>query len=221
MADGDCLLILNPRRIDECVAALGSLPIDKLWVRNMSEPQIVTVWPHVLDRARMYDRLFLISDDALPRPFHLTMLQGLLDDGHPVVTGYSNLALNDFRVNLTKSPLGPISTPEAYDLYTLGEVMAWPTVEVPTTVTGFSLTGMSRSLWTRYPFRVEPETGAQSDFNLSKRLAVDGVPIVAHRDAFIWHVKEDWLGIDQAPRKQLRIGYEPPGMELEPWDGRA
>lgn len=208
----DLLVILNPRRIGECLAAFAGLDIDKLWVRNMTEPQIQEHWPQILDRAMHHDRLLVVSDDGVVRPHALQAVRELLDDGHPVVTGYSNLSSEDFRVNLTKGPLRTdVPTVEAYDLYTLAEVLEHPTAVVPTWFAGMCLTGMSVGLWERYPFRVT-RNGAQSDFSLAKRLEADRVPIVAAREGFVWHVKERWNDFDREPRKRLFVSGEPAGL---------
>lgn len=214
----DVLIVLNPRRIAECIAAIGELPIDRLWLSNMTEREIQDQWGQILPHLDRYERAFIISDDACPRPHALKLLRGLMDDGHPVVTGYCNLAADDFRANLTYTPLRiPIST-RSYDLYTIAQVMESQTITVPTFYTGFCLTGMSTELWRKYPYMVETE-GADhmaADFNLSRRLEADGVPIVAHREAFIWHVKERWSENDQEDRKKLLIGVEPPAIWMEP-----
>lgn len=214
----DVLIVLNPRRIAECIAAIGELPIDRLWLSNMTEREIQDQWGQVLPHLDRYERAFIVSDDALPRPHVLKLLQKLLSAKYPVVSAYCNLASDDFRTNLTKTPLRTPISKESYDLYTVGEVMERRDPLVPTFYTGFCLTGMSTDLWRKYPYQVETD-GADhmaADFNLSRRLTDDGVPIVAHRDAFIWHVKERWSENDQEDRKKLLIGIEPPAIWPEP-----
>jgi hypothetical protein len=207
----DLLLILNPRRIDECIQSLRELDIDRLWIRNMSELEIDERWPEVLEAAAGYDRLIIVGDDTIARPHALKAVRALLDEGHPVVTGYGNLDMNDWRVNLNKAPLADQSIADSYDFYTLGEVLAWPEPAVPTTVCGFSLTGMSYELWERFPFQAH----LGSDFSLSKRLTGVGIPMIGAREGFIWHVKELWNRRDQEPRKRLLVGEEPAAIELE------
>jgi hypothetical protein len=200
----DLLVILNPRQIKECISALADLQIDKLWIRNMSEIEIAEAWPKVLDMAMHHDRLILISDDAVVRPHALEAVQRLLDEAYPVVTGYSNLSSTDFRVNLCKSPLGPAPTVDAYDLFTLNDILESEFPAIKTWFTGMCLTGMSLAMWEQFPFQVTVN-GGQSDFTLCKRLEARQIPIVAAREAFVWHVKEVWNRIDVEPRKRLLL----------------
>jgi hypothetical protein len=211
----DLLVILNPRRIEECIRPLLELDIDRLWVKNMSEARIAAIWSEILELAAPYDRLIVQSDDGVVRPHALVAVQELLDDGHPVVTGWSNLSGSDFRANLTKTPLGPAPAEDAYDLYTMAEVMEYPDIAVPTFLVGMALTGMSVELWEEFPFKVFPVDCAQTDFYLSKRLEEADIPMVGARDGFVWHVKQVWNKEDTDPRKQLLVAVEPPDLVLD------
>ena len=62
----------------------------RLWVRNMSELEIDRRWPEVLEAAEGYDRMIIVSDDAVVRKPALAAVRRLLNR-HPVVTGYANL----------------------------------------------------------------------------------------------------------------------------------
>jgi hypothetical protein len=209
------LLVMNPRRIEECVRAFKELPIDKLWIRSHTEYEIEQAWPEILERSADYDRLIIASDDGVVRPHALAEVIRLLDEGHPVVTGYSNLSSTDFRVNLTKTPQKPEPGVDAYDLYTLAEVMEHPTPEVHTFLVGMCITGMSHAMWQRFPFRTfTGPPGNASDFCLSQDLERAGVPMIAGRDAFVWHVKQVWNTTDTDPRKRLYLG-EPNELVLE------
>lgn len=211
----DLLIVLNPRRIEECVAAFQALHIDKLWVRNMNEYEIEQAWPDVLEMAADYDRLIVQSDDGIVRPHALAAVIQLLDAGHPVVTGYSNLSARDFRVNLTKSPQAAAPGEGSYDLYTLKEVMEYPDQAVPTFLVGMCITGMSHAKWQRFGFHVwSGAPGNASDFILSRDIHAAGVPMVAAREAFVWHVKEQWNTADAEPRKRLYL-EEPSELLLE------
>ena len=211
----DLLLVMNARRIDECMDAFRALPIDKLWIRNMTEYEIEQAWPDVLEVAADYDRLIIQSDDGIVRPHALAAVIQLLDAGHPVVTGYSNLSAQDFRVNITKSPQKSVPGAGAYDLYTLNEVMEYPEPAVPTFLVGMCMTGMSHAMWQRFCFHVwSGPPGNASDFVLSRDLHAAGVPMVAAREAFVWHVKEQWNTLDAEPRKRLYL-EEPSELVLE------
>jgi hypothetical protein len=207
------LVILNPRRISECVDALSALNIDRLWLRYMTEQTIQNRWPEVLEAARGYDRIILVSDDTSPTQSALDAVQGLLDDGYPVVTGYCNLGANDERVNLCDRPLGPEPSAAAYHWLTRDQVEQGHRV-VPTSFAGFALTGMSVPMWTQYPYRLHPN-GNSADYDLCKRLERDRVPIVAARDGFVHHVKEVWAQPDRELRKRLLVGMEPASIDLE------
>ena len=209
----DLLVVMNPRRIEECLQSYRELDIDRLYIRNMSEIDITDAWPEIMEKAEGYDRLIIFSDDAVVRQPALDAVISLLDVGHPVVTGYGNLDMSDFRVNLNKAPLQDQSYPDAYDFYTLGEVWSYPDEAVPTTVVGFALTGMSYELWQRFPFQAHQG----SDWSLSRRLTDAGIPMVAAREGFVWHVKEQWdpPRLDVDPRKRLYVGEEPPELVLE------
>lgn len=209
----DLLVILNPRVIDECMAAFKKLDIDLLWLRNYSEKGVEDRWPVLLDQYGDYDRWIIAGDDSICRQHAVDAVLALSDEGHPIVTGWSNLASEDMRSNLCKSPLrGDYPTTLSYDLYSCAEVFTWREPWLPTTLTGYTLAAASVDFWREYPFKVYGgEPGYGSDYHLSKRLEYDGIPIVAARDAFCWHVKERWSQTDQEPRKRLLVGIEPSG----------
>lgn len=205
----DVLLVLNPRRIEECLAAIRALDIDKIWIRNLAERQVEARWPEVLELAAGYDRALIVSDDCVPHQPALDHVRGLLDDGHEVASGYCNLGADDMRVNLC-----PLPYPDVHVHMTLAEAQSWPGEVIPTSFVGFALTGMSVEMWARYPYRTTGG-GWGADQTLCERLADDGVPVVAHRSAFVWHVKETWSRMDAEPRKRLLVGVEPAVIELE------
>lgn len=211
----DLLVILNPRAIPSVIEALEALDIDRLWLRRMTESQIADAWTEVIATAERYDNLILFSDDAIVRPHALAAVRELLAD-HPVVTGYSNLSIRDMRVNLSRSPLAALPAEDAYDLYTLGECLEWPTPTIPTYVAGMCLTGMSVELWAEHRFQVwGAPPGCCSDFMLSKSLERAGVPIVAAREGFVWHLKERWNEGDRDHSRRLLVGVEPAQILLD------
>lgn len=205
----DLLVVMNPRKIRECVDAFRELPIDKLWLRNMTEWDIQEAWPKVMEYAVDYDHLIIGSDDGIPRKHALAAVQRFLNKGAPVVTGYSNFAANDLRVNIATR----------VDWYTLADVQSWVQETNEVYQLGFALSGMKTELWQRFPFRVYWDTppGSRSDNVLSDRLNAAGIPILAARDAFVWHVKENWDQQDVEERKKLYVGVEPPSIQLEVW----
>lgn len=209
----EVLIVLSPRNIKECIRAIEALEIDKLWLHNMTELRIEERWEEAIERIAHYDRAYMVSDDAVPHQSALDAVRSLLDAGHPVATGYCNLAAEDMRVNLSKAPLGEHPTEGSYDLMHLGEVQCYPEEVVPTYFSGFCLTGMALDLWKEHAYHPTP-AGWGADFKLCQSLAKAEIPIVAHRSAFVWHVKEKWSRLDQEPRKRLLIGLLPEKIEL-------
>jgi hypothetical protein len=209
-------MIFHPREIPECMATLRRLPIDKVWLTGYTEAELEGVVPEVIADAKGYTHVLAESDDGIVPPQALAAVLQLLERGHPVVTGYSNLDQIDFRVNLTRSPFRELAYAAAddYDLYHLSDVMAWPEPAVPTYFAAYALTGMSREMWLRYPFQTTGE-GWASDWDLSCRLQADGIPIVAAREGFTYHVKEVVGQLDEAPEKRLLVGELEPVVE---WD---
>ena len=209
----DVLVVLNPRRIPEVLEAIEALDIARLWVRNLWMHEIEERWDEIEEAIAEYAWAWILCDDVIPTQEALEAVRELADEGFPVVTGYCNLDAVDPRVLLTRSPLGPRSEVSAYDFYSLREVKYGPRV-IPTTFVNYCLTGMSVEMWRQYPLRNEPE-GNAADFNQSRRLAEDGIVAVAHRDAFCWHLKDEWLAPNRDPRKRLLMGSEPSAIELE------
>lgn len=207
------LLVFNPRDIAECVDSIARLPCDQAWLTGYTEAELEGVIGDIVDQTA-YSHYLACSDDGVIPEFALEAVLDALADGHPVVTGYSNLDQNDMRVNLTKRPFRntTTSTMEDYDLYHLAEVLGWPDPLVPTCFAGFALTGMTRDMWLEYPYRSQ---NVPSDFNLSRRLQADGVPIVAPKDGMMWHVKELINHPDTENRKRLLIGEVAAGVRWQ------
>lgn len=200
----DALVVMNARNIEPCMAAFRQLPIDKIWLRGFTENEIQRVWPGVL--AMQYDWLWLVSDDVIVREPALAAVRGLASEEHPVVTGYSQRSHDNWVVNLTSEPLrGSLPAEESYTFMRYQDVVSHPTPVVPTWFTGMSLTGMSREMWTRYPFQCydDGRWGYGSDFNISSRLQGDNVPIVAAREGFAYHWRVDHVfsigSVDENP----------------------
>lgn len=213
----DLLVVLNPRKIEDCVQSLRELDLDVLWLQNMTEANIADNWDVLLERYGDYDRWILAGDDMIARQHALDAVLSLHDEGYPVVTGWSNIAHSDLRANLTKTPLvGDVPTVGAYDLYHCEEVFGHPSPAVKTWLTGFTLCCASVDMWRAYPFSVYGgHPGYGSDFSFSKRLELDGIPIIAAREGFCWHVKENWNQVDRDERKRSYVGIELPRDLIE------
>lgn len=198
----NCLLVLNPRDIPECVDSIAALPVDKAWLRSYNECELIDVISDVI-AVTDYDHYTVVSDDVVTPRAAYDAVEHHLAEGAPVVTGYCNLAANDWRVNLCKTPVGETPHPRSYDFYTLEEAVAHAD-PIPTYFTGMCLTGMSRAMWQRFPFEcygVGKHAGNASDLHLSRRLQEAGVPIIAPPEAFCLHVKQRWNEHDTDPQK--------------------
>lgn len=217
------LLILRPRDIPRCIAAIGALDVDKLWFEYMTEASIAGIFAPSINvaEARGYTHAVLLSDDTVPSQDALDLvLAHALDPNRQVVTAYCNLDQELPFVNITKRPFGNLhlSAKDDYDFYTRAEVDAHAGRLVPTFFAGACLTCMPIELWKRYPFQVlggKGHPGYASDYRLSVRLQQDGMPIVAPRGAFVEHVKEVWNKRDLSPEKRLLIGERPSAVR---WD---
>ena len=189
----DVLLVMNPRQIPECMEPLSDLPIQRIHLQGFTEAALASEgFPQALEYD--FDWYWVMSDDIIVRPQALEAVRTVRDLGHPVVTGYSQRSHTDWRVNLTRQPLMAGSPGiAAYDFRTFAEIVSWPDRSVPTWFAGFSLTGMSREMWLRFPFETFGDPGWASDFSLSQRLGLAGVPIMAAREGFAYHWRHNDL----------------------------
>lgn len=205
------LMILNPRDIPYCMAALRALRVPKFWARYMPEVQAAAKINEAIE-ATDYDRYVLISDDCEPTQGALDLVLDLHDQGHPVTTGFSNFDRHLPLINLCTRALSP--PPPGAQSYGAFRTKDDPEMAGPdpvlTTFTGLSFTCMSRAMWLRYPLTCTV-SGGQMDFQLSWELQEAGIPIVAAPGAFVLHHK-DRFGIypDSSPEKQLLVGVLPP-----------
>lgn len=189
----NCLIILQPRAIPRCLQSLAALPIDQVYFRGFTEYQLVVPLNRFI-RESDYENYLLVADDVIATPQALDVVVSLLDR-HEIATGYCRLSQDSPYVNLTRGPLrlqnGKYPLMEDYDFYHGEEVRRLQDPVCVTWFGGWALTGMRRHLWLQYPFRVNPTTGMQSDFEVFRQLAR---PVIAHRDAYIEHIKPTLAG---------------------------
>lgn len=210
------LLVLNPRRIPECIAAIMQLPIDKVWLRNYTERQLVDVIPSVLAQCD-HDLIGVLSDDTQPTPMALEAVLAIARPGC-AVTGWCNLDDRSERVNLSQGPLTTgVPCEAAYIFPTRTWVEEHETLAVRTYFAGHTLSFMWREDWDRFPFDCYGQAGFASDLSVSWRLQQAEVPIYAARDGFVRHVKARWNYLDDTPGRQLLVGVEPSDVL---WDVR-
>jgi hypothetical protein len=209
------LAVLNVREIPEVLAALDALSIDKVLIRGYTERQIAdSVWteqvmPTVIERG--YTHLTLISDDAVIPPHSLELVLRHAEQ-HPerVTTGWCNQDFTDDKVALSTEPLtDETPKPRSYTLPSWRDVLMGPEVQL-TYFTGFCLTTCTVEMWERYPYQAYGDDGFAADYNMSRRLAADGVQIDALRDAFCLHLRETRNGSPGHPERRVLVG------EMEP-----
>lgn len=198
------MVVMNPRRIPECLQAFEQAPLDVAYVQGFREADALLEINKVL-RATDYARYLIVSDDVIVTP---DAIQAVVDTSrlnpHQVVTGYCNLDAESPLVNITRRPLsGDLPNPAAYDFYRLDELPAHGTIR--TGFAGLALTCLPRPLLPTVLPLGWYGSGWASDFHLSKRLERAGVEIIAPAAGFVWHVKERWNEPDQSPDKRLHI----------------
>ena len=117
---------MNPRRIPECVDAINALSIDKVWVKNYTERELVDIIAEIIANAE-HDPIGIISDDARPDQAALDLVVDAYEPG-AVYTGYCNLSEHDYRVNLSTQPLTIQfeATMDCYTFVTKDELEAEP-----------------------------------------------------------------------------------------------
>ena len=212
------LVIMNPRQIPECIDAFKSLDVRRAWLSNSTEWELVSVMASLVrDESIDFTHLVLCADDCIVSQAALDAVLEVAD-GLPVVTGYCRLDQQHPEVNITRRPLmGDVPVAGAYDFYRYDQVTTHEAEVLPTGFVGFALTCMTREMWRELPFGVfgSAQQAWSSDFHLSMRLRDAGVPMVAARDGYVVHVKEQWQRLDQAHEKRLLIGEKPAGVVVE------
>lgn len=207
-----CLLVMNPRRILRCLRAIDALQgVDKFWLSFMWESELVDVIATIIHRTP-YSHYIVISDDGAPTQEALDLVcDRLLATSLPevCVTGYCNNYIGSSRVNITRTPFAKLNYPDwsDYDWFERDEVERSRDRTIRTHFAGMALTGMSREMWTRFPFQVLTNRDARgycSDWSLSRRLQDAGIPILAPKGAFMEHVSTE--NRDQSGERELLNG---------------
>lgn len=202
------LLILNPRRMQECLDSFAALTVPRAYMTGYTERELCTVIPQII-AGTDYTHFVAISDDTVVSQRAVDAVYERLEDGHGVVTGWCNLDGASPLCSVVDRPLvGEVPSRASYSFMHWSRVVMGDPLQ-RTWFAGMCLTGMSREMWARYPFDVFPMGdlgGFASDYRLCWRLQEDGVPIMAVRDAGVLHVREQWDIPDRDPRKKLYLG---------------
>lgn len=210
-------VVMNPRRIPECIAGFESLTTDVAWVTGYAVIELPPIINGLIADTD-YDAYTICADDCIVSQDALDAVLALTEAGAPAATGWCRLDRTHPLVNLTRTPLrGAAPSESSYDFYTAEEVEGWPEPSLPTGFMGMALTTMPRQMWERFPFACFSHRGQgwATDFNLSARLRDAEVPMVAAREGFIDHVKEKWLRGDQAPEKRILVGQIAPSVHID------
>lgn len=209
------LLIMNPRQIPECVQALEALTIDKAWLSNYTEAELVNVIADTIESTD-YDRYALISDDTSPTQEALDLVLSLHDENPSgVACGWVNVDECSTLTTFNPLPLvGDIPEPSAYSLTPYTELLDLPTTPLRTYFHGMALVTMTRSMWQAYPFDVygADRGGWASDYHQCIRLQADYVPIVTHKHAYIRHHKAVANQYDHS--RPLLVGKHPQSIRF-------
>lgn len=188
----NCLIVLQPREIPECIESIKELPIDKVYFRGFNEPDLCEPINRFI-REHNYDNYMILSDDVIVSKDSLALVEELLID-YEAATGYCLVAQDSGYVNITRSPLrktcdyAPIL--EDYDFYYLNEVEKFKNPVFVSWFGGWCLTGFRKHLWMKNPFRVMA-TGRQSDY---ATCIVYNDILMCHKDAYVEHLREELEG---------------------------
>jgi hypothetical protein len=181
-------MVMNPRTIPQCMSAIESLNIDKVWLKNWTERELVQVINSVVQQTD-HDVIGLLSDDTIPSQKALDLI---LDNfnSDAVYTGYCNMDDTTDEVNLSYNPLKlqDVATYDCYSFPTKDQVESNKGL-FKSYFTGFAMTFMSKDMWIKYPFDCIGNPGYQSDYLLSSRLQKDEIEIWAPVGAFMPHLR--------------------------------
>ena len=77
---------------------------------------------------------------------------------------------------------------------------------------------MSKEMWLKFPFACftdgAQDPGYASDFNLSRRLQDERVPVYAVRESFCYHWRSEWQNTNHPDDSPLLIGELIPSVTL-------
>lgn len=209
------LCIMHARQIPECIDSLERLQCDKAWMTGYTDAELGAVHEQLVADTD-YDFYITVSDDCIVTRKALDAVLDLLHAGHPAVTGWCRLHRKSPLVNLSTRPLrGKLPSKAGYSFPRFDEIINDPRPVIPTHFMGFSLTGMTRELWRRFPHRAYTQiraSGYSSDFNLCSRLRDAGVPMVAARDGYVEHMK---VAGRKPPSHALLIGQMTQEVRVE------
>jgi hypothetical protein len=189
----DVLLVMNCRSIPECLRSYDALEgVDKAFATGYTETGLEQAFEKFIGETD-YGNYIFISDDVVANQDTLDrVLHGL--DKFPIVTGYCNIDPESPFVNLSAQPLQKTWPATVDDYHFMPKVFADYNDEpfFQTWFAGLCMTGLSREMVLKFPFRCFKGPGKQegwgSDYNLSWRLQQHSEEIRAARGAFCKHL---------------------------------
>jgi hypothetical protein len=191
---------MQGREIPSCIKALSALRVPKIWFRAYDMKQLETQIPEAI-RSTDFDNYIIISDDTEPTQRALDLVRNTLQN-YVAASGWSLVSPGSRLTNVSLKPLrGTTPGPFSIDYATVDAVMRQQPV-FRAYFAGFSLTGLRKFLWERYPYQPYDWVGRPyrkdvpkeiarywaSDYNECKRLQEGRVELMVHREAYVEHL---------------------------------
>ena len=214
------LMVLKPRSIRACVNSIRSLKVDKVWFEGFREPELEVIIQRFI-QSTSYDNYLITSDDVVVNAKSLYSVQELLTR-HYAATAYCNCWENSDVMNVCKTPLtrnnGIWGNWDDYDFFRKKEIAEGPEV-FKSWFGGWTLTGMKREIWLKYPFRVNQTTYMQSDYECAVRMSQDGLYFLCHKDSETLHLKKapgmyNFGSKNNFTEKQIKLDFKSPLLLL-------
>lgn len=97
------VVVTNPRFIPECMDAFADLTTPVAYISGFALLDVPPVMAELVDTSG-HDPILMCADDCIVTQGAVDAVLELLDDGHPVVTGWCRLDRTHDRVNLSSAP---------------------------------------------------------------------------------------------------------------------
>ena len=103
----NCLIVLQPREIPECLESIDALPLDRVYFRAYRERDLVAPINEFI-RQTDYDNYLVVADDVIVTTEAYLHVARLLEN-HEIATGYCHISQDSPLLNVVKRP-GPQTT---------------------------------------------------------------------------------------------------------------
>lgn len=227
------LLVMNPRRLADCIESIRDLPVDQYWLTGFYERELVAEVGRIIEETA-YDAYAIVSDDCLCSREAWAAVRDAMD-AYPIVTGWCQVDAIREVANVSTEPLvRPQPRWSNYTMPPISALAAAPPIFRSWWI-GFALSAMRRDVWRRFPFDVYPsqrnvregqaypwhytgpragepfDAGESSDYHLSWRMQEANAPVWAVRDAQVGHLRHS------GNAGGLVNGTVPPEVTFRPW----